>query len=86
MNELTPEFHKAADIEANTSITSPEIRHFLNPTPDQLMYAAVDITAPRNVEIKVREDGSVIWVNVDGVCVLRVCQIPHLQVDVPPYS
>ena len=34
----------------------------------------VDITAPAYVEVKVREDGQVLWVNVDGVCALRICR------------
>lgn len=41
----------------------------------------MDITKPDTVvEIMVSNDGSVIWVNVDGVCRLRVCRIPHLVV------
>lgn len=34
----------------------------------------VDVANPeRGVEVRVRADGSVLWVNVDGVCVCRVC-------------
>lgn len=36
----------------------------------------LDITEPSNIEIKVRADGQVVWVNVDGVCLLRACRIP----------
>lgn len=44
----------------------------------------VDITAPEGgVQISVRPDGKVIWVNVDGVCVLRVCEVPYLELDIP---
>lgn len=40
----------------------------------------VDITAPdHGVIIHVRNDGKVIWVHVDGVTVLRICQIPKLE-------
>lgn len=47
-------------------------------------YGFVDITAPdHGVEIQVREDRKVIWVSVDGVTVLRICQIPALSLDVP---
>jgi len=35
----------------------------------------VDVTAPRVVEISIREDGKVIWINVDGICRFRACQI-----------
>lgn len=42
-------------------------------------YEFVDITAPEHgVEIQVRDDQKVIWVHVDGVTVLRICQIPKL--------
>jgi hypothetical protein len=44
-------------------------------------YHQMDISAPkRGVDITVREDGKVVWVNVDGICVLRICQIPVLDV------
>jgi hypothetical protein len=35
----------------------------------------IDITGPGVVEVTVREDGSVLWINVDGICRLRICQI-----------
>lgn len=42
----------------------------------------LDITKPEiGVEILIREDKKVIWVNVDGVCRLRICQIPELLVN-----
>lgn len=36
-----------------------------------------DITAPKMVEVDIGEDGKVLWVNIDGVCILRVCSIPQ---------
>lgn len=27
------------------------------------------------VEVMIRSDGKVLWINVDGKCVLRICQI-----------
>jgi hypothetical protein len=41
----------------------------------------MDVTAPRHVEIAVREDRKTIWINVDGICVLRCCRIDHLTID-----
>ncbi len=39
----------------------------------------IDITAPKQpVEIDIRFDGEVLWVNVDGKCALRVCRIPAI--------
>lgn len=35
----------------------------------------VDVTGPEQVEVLIRNDGKVIWINVDGVCRLRCCRI-----------
>lgn len=43
----------------------------------------VDITNPRSVEVEIAQDGGRLWVNVDGVCVLRICQIPRIHVKGP---
>ena len=40
-----------------------------------------DITAPDIVEVKLREDKKVLWVNVYGICVLRICRIKDLMLD-----
>lgn len=40
-----------------------------------------DITAPQEVEVSIKHDSKVIWVNVDGVCRLRCCAIGNLTVD-----
>lgn len=48
---------------------------------DHPEYDQIDITKPdAGVEISIKDDGTVIWINVDGICVLRVCQIPYLEV------
>ena len=36
----------------------------------------IDIAEPEIVEICISEDGTAIWVNVDGICRLRVQRIP----------
>jgi hypothetical protein len=43
-------------------------------------HSMVDITAPNIVEVQVRYDGRVVWVNVDGLCRLRACQIGNLAI------
>jgi hypothetical protein len=53
----------------------------LNPTTEQLMKAFTDITGADEVEIMTDEKRGVIWVNVNAVCVLRICRIKHLEVD-----
>ncbi len=41
----------------------------------------LDITAPKDgVEVEINSDGKTLWVNVDGICRLRVCQIPVLMI------
>ena len=40
-----------------------------------------DVTAPQIVEILIREDGKVVWVNVDGECLFRACKIRHIQLN-----
>ena len=37
-----------------------------------------DFSAPKLVEMEVRADGKVAWVNVDGKCALRASQIENL--------
>jgi hypothetical protein len=40
-----------------------------------------DLTGVEAVEVMVRDDGQVIWINVDGRCVLRVSKIEYLEVN-----
>jgi hypothetical protein len=48
----------------------------------------VDITAPDQVEVEIRADGSVLWVHVEGITKLRLCRIQNLTItdrrDPPP--
>jgi hypothetical protein len=41
----------------------------------------MDITKPKLVEITIRDDGKVVWVNVDSLCRLRCCDIKVIKVD-----
>lgn len=41
----------------------------------------VDVTAPQVVEISIRYDGKVVWVNIDGICRFRACQIGTLILE-----
>lgn len=40
----------------------------------------LDITGAEDVEIITRDDKKVIWVNVEGVCKLRICRIKKLRI------
>ena len=42
---------------------------------------ALDVTGPVAVEVTIRNDKKVIWVNIDGVCMLRVCRIESLTIN-----
>lgn len=43
---------------------------------------AQDITGSEGVEVKVRNDGTVLWVNtIEGGCVLRICRIKEIVVE-----
>jgi hypothetical protein len=48
-----------------------------NSSFDGQMY---DITAPPVVEVEIRQDSKVLWVNVNGICALRICQIGELAI------
>ena len=39
-----------------------------------------DITGAEVVEVKIRNDGKVLWINTDKGCVLRICQIKKIVV------
>lgn len=41
----------------------------------------IDITAPEVVEILIKHDSKVIWINIDGVCMLRACRIKYLEIN-----
>jgi len=40
-----------------------------------------DVTAPEFVEIQIRSDEKVVWVNVDGRCLFRACRIGKLIIN-----
>jgi hypothetical protein len=47
----------------------------------EVKLAMLDIKAPNHgVQINVSHDGDTIWVNVDGICMLRICQIQELEI------
>lgn len=51
-----------------------------NEVPRYHTADVLDTTATMAVEVMIKNDASVIWVNVDGICRLRVCRIPSLVV------
>ena len=58
--------------------------NLLAPTYKELLEAHLDISAPiHGVQVQSSADGKTLWVNVDEVCVLRVCRIPALLMHRP---
>jgi hypothetical protein len=45
-----------------------------------VVAAEMDVAGPEAVEVEVRADGTVIWVNVDGICRFRACRVGRLTV------
>lgn len=47
-----------------------------------------DVTRPSHLELTIDERGKTLWVNVDGICLLRACQIGELVLvdNRPPMS
>ena len=43
-------------------------------------YNFLDIAEPKVIQIEVNPTGSILWVNIDGLCVLRVCKIAKLTI------
>lgn len=68
---------------SNMNDTADAIREFAVWKKGQQIVAdgnnqMIDITAPKyEVEIAISKDydGNVIWVNVDGICRLRICRV-----------
>jgi len=40
----------------------------------------LDVTAPEYVEIEIRDDGSVLWIHIDGIAMFRACRIANLEI------
>lgn len=58
----------------------------LNPSTTQITGGGeeptqMDVTGAQVVDISIRADGTVIWINIDNVCKLRVCRIKKLIVE-----
>ena len=53
----------------------------ISPSSQEIMNNAIDLARPKHgVSIEIRDDEKVIWVCVDGLTLLRICQINKLEV------
>jgi len=55
--------------------------HLNNPNFDEVIENQMDISNVDCIEITVRNDRKVVWINLNGVCVVRICNIKQLIVD-----
>ena len=44
-------------------------------------FDPVDIAEAETVEVLIRADGSVVWINVDGLCRLRACRVKNIVIN-----
>ena len=48
------------------------------------LLTAMDISFPDDqnhvLEVQIKHDKSVVWININGQCVFRACRIPNLNV------
>lgn len=50
-------------------------------TFNNLIDAAVDVTGAKRVEVKIDSKRGVLWVNINDVCVLRICKVQEFSVE-----
>jgi hypothetical protein len=60
------------------------IRNLLNPTENDLCDNLTDITYPQGpVEVSWNDDASVLWINIGGICVVRINGLKSDQLTIP---
>jgi hypothetical protein len=59
----------------------PIMQSLFNPTTIEAAEAMLDVMGAEVVEVIIRQDQKVIWVNVNGACILRVCRIDNLTFE-----
>lgn len=51
-------------------------------TNPDLIGTMRDVAAKEGVQIQIQKDGLVVWVNIDGICVLRVMVTPAAIIEI----
>lgn len=54
----------------------------MRPSIDKLIDTALDITAPANLEVRWDATRRVLYVDVDGITVLRSCQVGKFDITI----
>ena len=45
----------------------------------QISEHQIDVNGAHAVQVETSDDGTVLWVNVNGVCLVRICRIKNLE-------
>lgn len=53
----------------------------LNPTTLEIAQSFTDVTGADTVEVLTDTARGVVWINVNGICLLRICQIKQLVIQ-----
>ena len=48
---------------------------------ENVSFTDITLNNKESVEISIREDRKVIWINIDGVARIRICRIKKLILD-----
>lgn len=90
MAAMTPKVIKPEVIENNQTLVDTSMGDVVKDLPENAPFPPshisidpgiypglenMDITGAEYVQIQIRADRKVVWVNVDGVCRLRICNI-----------
>jgi len=55
-------------------------KYLSNPTQGEILKNQIDITGcPLSIEIDIRFDGKVLWLNVGEVCFVRICRVESIR-------
>lgn len=60
------------------SLTAPDLEM---ETLEKLMAHHMDVTGAHTVQIQVSKKRDVVWINVNGVNLLRICRIANLEME-----
>jgi len=50
------------------------MQNLLRPTLEKISNAFTDITEPQIVQVQIDQNKNILHINVDGICILRICR------------
>jgi hypothetical protein len=57
------------------------MRHLREPTPEDIANSFVDVVEVDAVQVSINRSGGILYVNVNGICLLRICRIKLIDVE-----